>query len=82
MKCIVLLTWDDGIWFSTTKTDSGESVGVTLESGSFDALVERVKPAILEQLESNFNYIGEVELSYVTKRTDSLKAISWQPREA
>ena len=24
MKCVVLLTWDDGIWFSTTKTDSGE----------------------------------------------------------
>ena len=82
MKCVVHLTWDDGIWFSTIKTDTGESVGVTLESGSFDALVERVKPAILEQLESNFDYIGEVELSYVAERKENLKAISWQPREA
>jgi len=82
MKCVVLLTWDDGIWFSTAKTDTGESVGVTLESGSFDALVERVKPAILEQLESNFNYVGEVELSFIAERKENLKAISWQPREA
>ena len=82
MKCVATLTWDDGVWLAQATTATGEQIGLTLESGSFDALVERVKVAVLEMLEANFNYVGGVELSFVTERTDSLRAISWQPREA
>ena len=81
MKCKAVLTWEDCVWFSTVSTATGEPVGCTLESGSFDALVERVKVAVLEMLELNFSYVGEVELSIEAKRKDNLRAISWKPRE-
>ncbi|MCL1988766.1 MAG: DUF1902 domain-containing protein [Firmicutes bacterium] len=81
MKCVVNIKWDDGLWVSEAKTEHGEPIGLTLESGSFDALVERVKIAMLEMLELNFGYIGNVEVSFQTERTENLRAISWQPRE-
>ena len=81
MKCIVTLMWDDGTWISSVSTDDGESIGCTLESGSFDALVERVKTVVLEMLDENFGYVGEVELDYAIERKDNLRPISWQPRQ-
>ncbi|MCL2109916.1 MAG: DUF1902 domain-containing protein [Oscillospiraceae bacterium] len=62
MKCIAKLLWDDSIWYSDVVTDKGENVRLTLESGSFDALVERVKVALPEMLELNFGYTGDIEL--------------------
>ena len=59
-KCTVKLIWDDGIWY--TKTD--EELGIVLESGSFDALVERVRIAVPEMLELNCGYKGEVQLIF------------------
>ena len=53
MKCKAVLAQEDGVWFSTVSTATGEPVGCTPESGSFDALVERVKVAVLENLELN-----------------------------
>ena len=58
-ECTVKLIWDDGIWF----TKSDEELGIVLESGSFDALVERVRIAIPEMLELNCGYKGEVQLT-------------------
>ncbi|MCL2015097.1 MAG: DUF1902 domain-containing protein [Defluviitaleaceae bacterium] len=81
MKCVVNVKWDDGLWISEAKTEQGEPIGLTLESGSFDALVERVKIAMLEMLELNFGYVGNVEVSFQTERTENLRAISWKPRE-
>ena len=37
--CTVKMVWDDGIWY--TKAD--KDLGLVLESGSFDALAERVR---------------------------------------
>jgi len=85
MECIVTLKWhdDEDVWtVADAITNDGKSIGVTLSSGSFDALVERVKPALLELLEMNFNYIGEVKMSIITERVDKLKPISWKPRPA
>ena len=68
-KCTVKLVWDDGIWY--TKAD--EELGLVLESGSFDALVERVRMAVPEMLELNCGYTGEIELSFEVERVDNLK---------
>jgi len=82
MQCVANLKWvdEDSVWLATVDTKDGEPTGVVLESGSFDALLEKVKTATLELLELNFNYVGEVELTIETERKESLRAISWQPR--
>jgi len=55
--------WDNKIWHCTT---DGE-IGLVLESGSFDALVERVKMALLEIMELDFDYTGPVEIIFETE---------------
>ena len=51
MKCRVKLIWDEEaqVWIAT----SDDVPGLILESGSYDALVEKVKFAIPELLELN-----------------------------
>lgn len=51
MKCVVNLTWDPeaSVWVAT----SDDIPGLVLESGSFDALLERVRFAAPELLELN-----------------------------
>lgn len=51
MKCKVKLIWDEEaqVWIAT----SDDVPGLILESGSYDALVEKVKFAIPELLELN-----------------------------
>ena len=73
MKCIARLIYDDKIWLSNVTTENGEDVHLILESGSFDALVERVKIALPEMLELNFNYTGEVELFFESERMDKIR---------
>jgi hypothetical protein len=70
-KCTVKLVWDDGVWY--TQTD--EELGLVLESGSFDALVERVKVALPEMLELNCGYTGEVQIAFEASRVDSVQAV-------
>jgi len=73
MKCIAKLVYDDKIWLSDVRTDDGKPICLRLESGSFDALVERVKTALPEMLELNFNYGGNVELSFEAERIDTIR---------
>lgn len=51
MECVVNLTWDPeaSVWVAT----SDDIPGLVLESGSFDALLERVRFAVPELLELN-----------------------------
>jgi hypothetical protein len=63
------MIWDDGIWYTSTDSD----LGITLESNSFDALVERVRIAAPEMLELNCNYKGAFNLVFETVRTDEMK---------
>ena len=51
MKCVVNLTWDPeaSVWVAT----SDDIPGLVLESGSFDALLERTRFAVPELLELN-----------------------------
>ena len=66
----VKMIWDDGIWYTSTDLD----LGITLESESFDALVERVRLAAPEMLELNCNYTGAFKLVFEAIRTDEMKA--------
>ncbi|MDR2166475.1 MAG: DUF1902 domain-containing protein [Clostridiales bacterium] len=68
--CKIKMIWEDGIWH----TEAEEGVGLVLESGSFDALVERVRMALPEMLELNFGYSGPVQIVFETERIDVLGA--------
>ena len=51
MECVIHITWDDeaAVWIAT----SDDVPGLVLESGSYDALVERVRAAVPELLQLN-----------------------------
>ncbi len=48
-----------------------ERFGLTLESGSLDVLIERVKMAVPEMFEL-IGYKGAIDLSFEIERTDRL----------
>jgi len=73
MKCIAKLVYDDKIWLYDVKTYDNKPIRLRLESGSFDALVERVKVALPEMLDLNFNYNGDVELFFEVERMDTIR---------
>jgi len=73
-KCIVKLIWseEEKFWHS----ESGdEGFGLTLESGSLDVLIERVKMAVPEMYEL-IGYTGEIDLSFEIERTDRLALVA------
>lgn len=69
MKCVVNLTWDPeaSVWVAT----SDDIPGLVLESGSFDALLERVRFAAPELLEMNSEEIPVV-LSFQAERMERI----------
>ena len=74
MKCTVRLVWDSEScrWY----TDSDDKLCLNLESGSFDALVERVRMAVPEMLELNCGYCGPIEIVFEALRIDNLNMVS------
>jgi len=66
----IKLIWDEGLWH----TEADEKLGLTLESESFDALVERVKIAVPEMAELNYGYVGDIQISFEVERKDNLVA--------
>ena len=60
--------WDNeaAVWIAT----SDDVPGLVLESGSFDALLERVKLAVPELLKLNGVNRPDYKLSYSTSRED------------
>ena len=67
----VNINWEEGIWQSEIVNEEFSAV---LESGSLDALVERVKTVVQEVLEVDFQYSGDIEFLFRAERTDSMKA--------
>ena len=61
MELTVKFTWydDERIWLATSSTDD---FALTLDHGSFDALLERVTIAIQDIAEHDLRYDGEVTL--------------------
>ena len=70
MSCRIDFTWDDeaSVWIATSK----DVPGLILESGSFDALIERVRYAVPELLELNGKPNKIVDLTFVSERHDQV----------
>ena len=66
----VKLLWDNeaAVWIATSK----DIQGLVLESGSIDALIERVRFAVPELLELNGIHKKEATVSFVSERTDTV----------
>ena len=67
--CKIKIEWDDGYWIA----ESDNELGITLESQSFDKLLERVRLAVPEMLELNFNYNGEYQIQIEAERLIEMK---------
>ena len=74
MKCIIKLIWseEEKFWYSESMD---ERFGLTLESGSLDVLIERVKMAVPEMFEL-IGYTGVINLSFEIERTDVLGLVA------
>ena len=70
MKYKINVLWDDeaGVWVAT----SDDIPGLVLESGSFDALLERVRFAAPELIELNRDTHSELLLTFVTERLERI----------
>jgi len=74
MTCNVKIIWDkeSDSWY----TDADAPLNMVLTSGSFDALVERVRMAAPEMLELNEGYIGPFKLIFEVIRIDEIELAS------
>jgi len=72
MRCEIKFLWDteEAVWIATSK----DVPGLVLESGSFDALVERVKQAVPELLKLNNGGVEDFRLSFSIEREDRVLA--------
>ena len=70
MNCIIKLIWneEEKFWHSDSMD---ERFGLTLESGSLDVLIERVRMAVPEMFEL-IGYTGNINLSFEIERLDRL----------
>lgn len=70
MELLVKLTWDAEarVWIA----ESDDVPGLVLESGSFDALVERVRVTVPELLELNGASLAPIQLRMVSERCERL----------
>ncbi len=70
MNCKINFLWDNdaAVWIAT----SHDVPGLILESGSLDALIERVKFAAPELMELNGIEPENLTLSFLAKREDKV----------
>lgn len=68
MRYRIDIQWDSeaAVWIATSE----DVPGLVLESGSFDALLERVKQAVPELVMLNGARVPDFKLSYHTQRED------------
>ena len=74
MVCKIKLIWcqEEKFWYSKSMDDR---FGLTLESGSLDVLIERMKMAVPGMFEE-IGYIGEIDLIFEIERTDKLDLVA------
>lgn len=70
MEYVIHLTWDNeaSVWIATSE----DIPGLILESGSFDALLERTRCAIPELLTLNPSNKNPISLSFVSERHERM----------
>ncbi|MBQ9249417.1 MAG: DUF1902 domain-containing protein [Oscillospiraceae bacterium] len=68
----ITMTWDAeaSVWIATSE----DVPGLVLESGSFDALIERVRFAIPELLELNQRKAHNYQLTFLSERHEQVPA--------
>jgi hypothetical protein len=73
MEFIVKFKWydDERIWLATSSCDK---FALTLDHGSFDALLERVKTAMQDIAENDLGYSGEIKIKLDVEHTVSIAA--------
>lgn len=66
MEYLINFTWDDeaGVWIAT----SNDIPGLVMESGSFDALLERTRFAVPELLKLNTDTSLSLSLTFKSER--------------
>lgn len=69
-ELLINLTWDPEAQVWTAESD--DVPGLVLESGSFDALIERVRFAVPELLELNGAVPAPVQLRMVSERCERI----------
>ncbi len=70
MEYVIHFTWDDdaAVWIAT----SDDVPGLVLESGSFDALLERTRVAVPELLELDNSVSSPLNLTFVSERHEKV----------
>lgn len=70
MEYVINFTWDDetNVWIAT----SNDIPGLVLESGSFDALLERTRFAVPELLELNADTPSPLSLTFRCERHERM----------
>lgn len=73
MKCRIKLFWDNDakVWIATSE----DIPGLALESGSFDALIERVKYTLPEILELDDIKTDYCDLDFISQRLDRVRIV-------
>ena len=68
MSCHINFVWDEdsAVWIATSQ----DVPGLVLESGSFDALIERVRYAVPELLELNSKSQPVIDMTFTSERHD------------
>ena len=77
MKYTITVKWDIDLdrWY----IDSSDIPGLWMESGSFDALLQRIRMTAPELIAFNCDYTGPAELSFIVDRADMLEV--YKPSE-
>lgn len=70
MEYVINFTWDDetNVWIAT----SNDIPGLVLESGSFDALLERTRFAVPELLKLNADTAEPLSLTFKSERHERM----------
>ncbi|MDE6673241.1 MAG: DUF1902 domain-containing protein [Acetatifactor sp.] len=70
MEYVIHLTWDEeaSVWVAT----SDDIPGLVLESGSYDALLERIRFAVPELLTLNTPKVQPLSLAFVSERHERM----------
>lgn len=70
MEYVINFTWDEEskVWIATSK----DIPGLVLESGSFDALLERTRFAVPELLELNADTAAPLSLTFKSERHERM----------
>ena len=66
MPCKIMFHWDSeaAVWIATSE----DVPGLVLESGSFDALIEKVRVAVPELLSLNNSKADIIDLTFLSER--------------